>query len=280
MHSLPLAPVAAVAPWGSARRVRSRAKTRPVRLPHQAWLLARNDLRQEMRDFELAATAGFFTLVVLVMFALSFAVLGKDAQPLAIPGMLWLAVAFVGSLTLTRIFDRERESDTLRALLAAPVERLAIYLAKASVTLVVLLGCCAILIPGLVLLFPAAAPLADRPLETFALVVLGCVAYVSVGTLFAAGLATVGGKNVLLSVILYPLTTPALIFALVSTRSLLESHPEFPAYLLRLFALDVVLVAISGWLFESVLVGTGGRGARDRTARDRTARDRTGRESR
>jgi heme exporter protein B len=234
------------------------ARTAGVRLPRQAWLLARNDVRQEMRDFELAATAGFFTLVVLVMFALSFATLGKDAQPLAIPGMLWLGVAFVGSLTLTRIFDRERELDTLRALLAAPVDRLAIYLAKAGVTLMVLLGCCCVLVPGIVLLFPAAAPLADRPLETLALVVLGCLAYVSVGTLFAAGLATAGGKNVLLSVILYPLTTPALIFALVSTRALLEGHPDFGKYLAQLVALDVLLVALSGWLFESVLVGTSG----------------------
>lgn len=232
------------------------ARTPRVRLAHQAWLLARNDLRQEMRDFELVATAGFFTLVVLVMFALSFATLGRDAQPLAIPGMLWLAVAFVGSLTLTRIFDRERELDTLRALLAAPVDRLSIYLAKAGVTLLVVLGCCALLVPGIVLLFPAAAPLADRPLEAVALVVLGCTAYVSVGTLFAAGLATSGGKNVLLSVILYPLTTPALIFALVSTRALLEGHPDFGKYLAQLVALDVLLVALSGWLFESVLVGT------------------------
>ena len=38
-------------------------------MPRQAWLLAKNDLRQELRDLELVATAGFFTLVVLVMFA-------------------------------------------------------------------------------------------------------------------------------------------------------------------------------------------------------------------
>jgi heme exporter protein B len=49
-----------------------------------------------------------------------------------------LTVAFVGVLTLTRVFDREREADTLRALLAAPVDRLAIYLAKAGMTL----SCC------------------------------------------------------------------------------------------------------------------------------------------
>jgi heme exporter protein B len=225
-------------------------------LPRQAWLLARNDMRQELRDFELVLTAGFFTLVVLVMFGLSFSTLGGGAQALAIPGVLWLAVAFVGALTLTRIFDREREADTLRALLVAPVDRLAVYLGKAIVTLAVLLCCCAIVVACLVFMFPAAAPLYARPLEAAALIALGCLAYASVGTLFAAGLATSSGKNVLLSVILYPLTTPALLFALVATRALLEGHPGFTTYLGQLAALDVVLVVLSAWLFESVLVGT------------------------
>lgn len=238
-----------------------RATNTAMRLLRQAWLLAKNDLRQELRDLELVATAGFFTLVVLVMFGLSFASLPLRAQPLAIPGMLWLAVAFVGALTLTRIFDRERESDTLRALLTAPVERLAIYAAKAAVTLSVLLGCCLVLVPGLAFLFPAAAAFAERPVATAVLVVLGCTAYAAVGTLFAAGLATSSGKNVLLSVILYPLTSPALMWSLVATRALLEGHPELPTYLAQLAALDVLLLVLAGWLFESVLVGTGTRPA-------------------
>jgi heme exporter protein B len=233
----------------------------------QAWLLARNDLRQELRDFELVLTAGFFTVVVLVMFGLSFSALGRDAQVLAVPGMLWLTIAFVGALTLTRIFDRERESDTLRALLVAPVDRTAIYIAKAGVTLLVLLGCALLVVPGLTFLFPAAEPFAARPLPTAALVVLGCVSYAAVGTLFAAGLATSSGKNVLLSVILYPLTTPTLLFALVATRALLEGHEGLSTYLGQLAALDVVVVAVSAWLFESVLVGTARKPGRARRSR-------------
>lgn len=252
----------------AGRRV-ARAKTPAMRLPRQAWLLAHNDLRQEARDLELWVTAGFFTLLVLVMFGLSFASLGRSVQPLALPGMLWITVAFVGALTLTRIFDRERESDTLRALLAAPVDRLAIYISKAAVTLVVLLGCCGIVVPGLVLLFPAASVFAERPLATLALVTLGSIAYVAVGTLFAAGLATSSGKNVLLSVIVYPLTSPTLMWALVSTRALLEDHPDLPVYLAQLAALDVVLLGLGGWLFESVLVGGSNRTSSETPARTR-----------
>lgn len=265
-----MSPVALPAAARTADRTTRATRSSMRSVARQTWLLARNDLRQEMRDFELVATSGFFTLVVLVMFGLSFATIGRPVHPMAVPGMLWLGVAFVGALTLTRIFDREREADTLRALLAAPVERSAIYASKALVTLMVLLGCCVILVPGLSLLFEGAGAFLQRPGQTFVLVVLGCTAYASVGTLFAAGLATSSGKNVLLSVILYPLTSPALIFALVATRVLLEGRPDFATYLGQLAALDVILVVLSGALFESVLVGTSkGGNKRARSARSR-----------
>ena len=241
-----------------------------VIVPRQAWLLAKNDLRQELRDLELVLTAGFFTLSVLVMFALAFATLPAADHVMAVPGMLWIGVAFVGALTLTRIFDREREADTLRAVLTWPVERVAIYFGKLAVAMVVVVGCGALLLPAMVLLFPAAKAFAERPLEAAMLLVLGALAYCSVGTLFAAGLATASGKNVLLSVILYPLTSPALIFALVSTRALLENHPSFTTYLGQLAALDVIVVVIASWLFEPVLLGPGSAApARGRKERSR-----------
>ena len=45
-------------------------------------------------------------------------------------GILWIAVAFSGTLALGRAFERERQSETLRALLLAPVDRPALYVAK------------------------------------------------------------------------------------------------------------------------------------------------------
>ncbi len=227
-----------------------------MRLIRQAWLLARNDLRQELRNFELFVTAGFFTFVVLVMFGLAFTTLDARTQPRAVPGLLWLSVAFVGALTLTRVFDRERESDTLTAILAAPVERLAIYLAKTGVTLIVLLICTAILVPGLWFLFPVSQAFFDKPHFTLALLVFGCLGYAGVGTVFAAGLATSSGKNVLLSVILYPLTMPVLLLALVATQRLLEGHPDTGGTLAQMAALDLVLIVVGSFVFESVLVGT------------------------
>lgn len=233
----------------------------------QSLLLLRSELRQELRDFELVMTSGFFTLVVLAMFYLSFAALEKKAHLAAIPGLLWLTVAFVGTLTLTRAFDREREADTLRALLAAPVDRLAIYFSKAASTLVVLLLCCALLVPGLASMFPAGQVFWDSPGQTAALVALGCLGYVAIGTLFAAGLAAGAGKNMLLAVILYPVTTPMLMWSLVTTRALLDKNPNLPDYLGQMAAVDVILLGLAALLFEPMLVGAPGRAQARRTAR-------------
>ena len=246
-----------------------------MRLWRQTWLLARNDLRQEARRLELVMTAGFFTLVLVALFAVAFFSLKADIQPKAVPGMIWLGVAFIGALTLSRVFGREREANTLTALLAAPVDRLAIYLSKLVITVVILALRSALLVPGLGSVFPHAGIFAADPIALVLLVLLGCIGYAAVGTLFAAGLASGAGKNVLLSVILYPLTTPVLLFALVATQRLLEAHSELWAVLGQMAALDAALIGVGAWLFESVLVGAGPResgSSQSRAARARAAR--------
>ena len=94
-----------------------------------AWLIARKDLRVEARNREIAYTTLFFAMACVLVFAFAFVV---EEQPLvdAAAGILWVAVTFSGTLALGRAFERERQSETLRALLLAPVERAAVYLGK------------------------------------------------------------------------------------------------------------------------------------------------------
>lgn len=221
----------------------------------QTWLLLVNDLRQESRNRELMVTATFFSAVVLVIFALAFAGVRPPVHPQLAPGVLWVGVSFAGALTLARIFERERETDTLSALLAAPVERLAVYMAKVGTTVVLLVISCLLFVPGLAFLFPGAHGLWENFALAGLVLLLGCWGYASVGILFAAGLARAGGRNLLLSMILYPLTTPVLLYAVVATRRVIESHPDTWSALHQLAAVDVVLFVLSGLLFEPMLVG-------------------------
>ena len=94
-----------------------------------AWLVVRKDLRVESRSKEMLFTTLFFAVSTVLVFAFGF-VRGGQAIEGAAPGILWIAIAFSGTLALGRAFERERYHDALRGLLLAPVDRPAIYLGK------------------------------------------------------------------------------------------------------------------------------------------------------
>ena len=94
-----------------------------------AWIVFRKDVTIEIRSRETLATTMFFALSVVVVFAFALVRDGRVVADAA-AGILWIAIAFSGTLALGRTFERERYTDTLRALLLAPVDRPAIYVGK------------------------------------------------------------------------------------------------------------------------------------------------------
>jgi len=93
------------------------------------WIVVRKDVTVEVRSLELLLTTVFFAVTVVLMFSFGLVVRGSAIQDVA-PAILWIAVAFSGTLALGRTFERERQNDTLRALLLAPADRPALYVGK------------------------------------------------------------------------------------------------------------------------------------------------------
>ncbi len=91
--------------------------------------LALRDLRLELRGRAGLFAALFFLGVVLLI--LGFA-LGPEKDDLrrAAPGVLWVALAFAGSLLAGRAWAVEVENDTLDDLLLTPGSREWIYWGK------------------------------------------------------------------------------------------------------------------------------------------------------
>ena len=102
-------------------------------LARHAVRIAWKDLRIELRSREIVYTMAFFGALLVVIFAFAFPADPRAVRG-AVPGMLWVSMAFTGTIGLGRAFDRERENDTMRALLLAPVPRLAVFLGKAIAT--------------------------------------------------------------------------------------------------------------------------------------------------
>jgi heme exporter protein B len=86
------------------------------------WVITSKDLLVEARTKEIFFTTIFFAIACVLVFSFGFV---KDGQPLpdAAAGILWIAIAFSGTLALGRAFERERYGETLRALLVAPIDR-------------------------------------------------------------------------------------------------------------------------------------------------------------
>ena len=148
-----------------------------------AWLIARKDFRVESRSRELVYTALFFAVSCVLLFSFAFVREGEAIEGSA-AGILWVAIAFSGTLALGRTFERERQAETLRALLLAPVERSAVYLGKFLGVLVLLTAIEIVLVPLVAFLFQA--PLGRAPLLFLAILSSGTIGFVAVGTLFAA----------------------------------------------------------------------------------------------
>lgn len=224
-----------------------------MRFLRTAILVLRKDVAIEMRSYEILSMTVFFAISCVGIF--SFALVREGQAPEdAAAGILWIAIAFSGTLALGRTFERERYGETLKALLLAPAPRPAIYLGKLLGILALMFATQVILIPLIAFFFKA--PLFDRPLLLLGLLVLGTIGYAAVGTLFAAMLVRTRARDVMLPILLYPITIPVIIAGVRGTAALLASPPEEPLATLWISLLaffDVVFVTLSLWTFEPLM---------------------------
>jgi heme exporter protein B len=218
-----------------------------------AWLVMRKDLTVEMRSREIVYTTTFFAASCVLVFAFG---LVKDGRPLedAAAGILWIAIAFSGTLALGRTFERERVNETLQALMLAPSDRPAIYLGKLLGMLVLLAIVEAVIVPMVGLMFQA--PLLAHPWLLCGLLAAGTLGFVAVGTLFAAMLVRARSRDVLLPILLYPITIPVIIAGVRGTAALFEPDGGIAmarAWIGMLVFFDVVFLTLSLWTFEAVM---------------------------
>ena len=217
------------------------------------WLIVRKDLTVEVRSRELAYTTLFFAVSCVLVFAFSLVQEGRAAEGVG-AGVLWLAIMFAGNLALGRTFERERQSETLRALMLVPAPRPAVYLGKLTGIVVLLLLTEAVLVPLVALLFQA--ELLAHPIWLVSVVAEGTLGFAAVGTLFAAMLVRARSRDVLLPVLLYPITVPVIIAGVRGTMAI--AQPDFDVEVVRfwlslLAAFDVVFITLALWTFEPVM---------------------------
>ena len=224
-----------------------------MRFLQSAWLITQKDLLIEVRSREILYTTLFFAVSCVLVFAFGFVDEGRALDGAA-AGILWIAIAFSGTLALGRTFERERQSETIRALLMTPIDRPALYLGKLAGVLLLLASVEAIIVPLIALMFQA--PIFAHPWLMGGLLVTGTLGFAAVGTLFAAMLGRSRSRDVLLPVLLYPITIPVIIAGVRGTAALLAPEVDLAmarVWLSMLVFFDLVFVTLALWTFEPVM---------------------------
>jgi ABC-type transport system involved in cytochrome c biogenesis permease component len=100
------------------------------------------------------------------------------------------------------------------------------------------------------------ARLFAHPLLMAGLLSAGTVGFAAVGTLFAAMLVRARSRDVLLPILLYPITIPVIIAGVRGTGALLQADVDLPMarlWLSLLVCFDVVFITIALWTFEPAM---------------------------
>ena len=194
----------------------------------------------------------FFGVVVLVIFNFSLGSLHDSIRP-AVPGILWVAFAFSGTLGLNRLFAAEKENGCLQGLLMIPADRGVIYLGKMLASFFfMLIAEAVIFIIGLVLF--NLTVWAEIPYLVLVFVV-GTLGFTAVGTLLSAISVNTKLREVLLPLMLFPVILPILINAVEATDVILNSSDDagLKLPLTIMSAFTIIFGIISYLLFERVL---------------------------
>jgi len=192
----------------------------------------------------------FFGVVTLLVF--NFALGSDDSRP-ALPGVLWTAFAFAGTLGLNRMFASEKENRCIEGLLMIPADRGAIYLGKMMAGVVfMLIAEITIFVFGLI--FFNVTVWKEIPLLALTFLI-GTLGFMAVGTLLSAIAVNTKLREVLLPLLLFPVILPILINAVEATGIIMGGGDSGALKLpLGVMAVFTVIFGIVSWmLFEYVL---------------------------
>jgi heme exporter protein B len=173
-----------------------------VRYLSDTLALARKDLLLELRAKETLPSMLLFVLAALVIFHFA---LPRGTSDVAARGLLWSALVFTALLGLTRAFVAEREQGMFDALVLAPCDRSAIWLAKALSVVAFLAAAEVVALPAFAAFFQGVD---GRTVAAVALADLGIAA---VGTLFGAMAVAGRARELLLPLLFLPTAIPIVV---------------------------------------------------------------------
>jgi heme exporter protein B len=213
----------------------------------------RKDLRIEWRTKEAVPAMTLFSVTTFVLFHFG---LDRDSLdgPLA-SGVLWVTLLLAAVIGVTRLFAAEREQGGMDAFLLAPVDRTALFIAKAAALLVYLVLLELVAVPAFAILL-LGPDLFDALPELLLVLLLADLGLAAVGALVAALAAESRARELIVPLLLLPLVVPLLIGAASATAPLVSEGggaEDLGRYLALLGGYDLVFGLIAFGVFDFLL---------------------------
>ncbi|RLC95760.1 MAG: cytochrome C biogenesis protein [Chloroflexi bacterium] len=208
------------------------------------------DLKIELQTKEAFSASFVFSLMVLVIFNFTLDLTSEESVKMG-AGFLWIAFAFGGTLSLNRSFALERDENCVQGLQLAPVDRGGIYLGKCLANVIFMMITQIILLPLFAIFFNV--DISVRPHYLLFVLFLGSVGFSSVGTLFSAIAVHTRMREVILPILLLPITIPILIAAVEATAYALGADTDPTFWFRLLITYDVIFVTVSFLMFGYIL---------------------------
>lgn len=217
-----------------------------------AGVILAKDLRLEVRRVETVATMVVFAILVALVFVFAGDPTPDDLRRLG-PGALWVSLLFAGAIGFGRWFAQEERNQALQGLLVAPVDRAALYAGKWAGATVFLLALECALVPVTLTLYQLDVRGAWGELALLLLVVT--TGYAALGTFFAAVAARTTAGELLLPILLFPLSVPLLLAGAEGGQALVEGGRmgDYWSWLSLALAFDVIFGTVCTLTFEYVI---------------------------
>jgi heme exporter protein B len=219
------------------------------------WAVVWKDLQIEGRTRQTVSIMVMFSLVATVMFNFALG-LDLDAARNVATGLLWATILLAGTLGLTRSLAIERENQSFDALLIAPVERHAIYLGKVIAISLFTLLLEAILVVLFTIFFNK--PFWQPPV--LLILLLGTIGYIAAGVLVTSMTVQARSRDVLLPVLLLPLSLPLVLPAAEAVALYMSfTPPDAPTWtevqspILLVLAYDLLMIMVGVFTYHYVV---------------------------
>ena len=210
----------------------------------------RKDLRLEWRSKDAINSMLFFALLVVVIFSFSFNPTAEESRQIA-GGLIWVAFLFAAVGALNQTWARELRNQVLDAYRVSPAPANALFLAKALGNFVFVSVLEAVMTPLFIVFYTLRA--LGPAWQLIPVAMLGTWALVVNGTFFAAMSIRTRSREIMLPLLLFPISIPALLAMVEATSAILTGEASAKFWIVLLAVYDVVFTIVSLLLFETVL---------------------------